>query len=54
MLMIAMLLWGVYYDLSTFAELRLYSTSHSEEEYASSFGIIDAFISLAYVIALFD
>ncbi|MEK9179412.1 MAG: MFS transporter, partial [Patescibacteria group bacterium] len=51
MLMIAMLLWGVYYDLSTFASYDFIARRIPREEYASSFGIIDAFISLAYVIA---
>lgn len=50
-LVVAMALWGIYYDLSTFSSYDFIARRIPKEEYASSFGIIDAFVSLAYVIA---
>nr|HPI67557.1 MFS transporter [bacterium] len=49
--LIAMALWGIYYDLHNFGDFDFVSRQSREEEHASSFGVIQAFRSAGYMIA---
>lgn len=49
--LIAMALWGIYYDLHNFGDFDFVSRQTKEEEHASSFGVIQAFRSVGYMLA---
>jgi predicted MFS family arabinose efflux permease len=49
--LIAMAMWGIYYDLKNFAEFDFVARHIEPKEHASSFGIIQVFTSLGYLIA---
>lgn len=48
---VAMCLWGLYFDLQIFGTFDFVSRRSKAEEHASSFGIIAVFKSLGYLIA---
>jgi len=48
---LAMSLWGLYYDLMSFATFDFVSRKMQEEEHCSSFGVISVFRSVGYLIA---
>lgn len=49
--MIAMAFWGLYYDLSNFGTFDFVGRKMKPEEHISSFGVIEVFKSLGYLIA---
>jgi cyanate permease len=49
--LIAMALWGFYYDLQGFGNFDFVGREMETEEHASSFGVIGVFRSLGYLIA---
>jgi len=49
--LIAMALWGIYYDLHNFGDFDFVSRYSPEEEHASSFGVIQAFRGIGYMLA---
>jgi len=49
--LIAMALWGLYYDLSNFGDFDFVGRRKNEEGHAKEFGIISVFKSLGYIIA---
>ncbi len=48
--LIAMALWGLYYDLMNFGNFDFVSRESNEQERASSFGVIQVFKALGYLI----
>ncbi len=48
---IAMVLWGFYYDLFNLAQFNFVASESKESEHTSSFGVINVFKSLGYAIA---
>jgi len=48
---IAMALWGVYYDLKNFGIFDLVSRYTKHNEHSSSFGVVSVFVSLGYLLA---
>jgi len=48
---LAMALWGFYYDLQNFGTFDFVSRKSKPEEHSSSFGVISIFKSLGYLIA---
>ncbi len=51
MFLIAMALWGFYYDLHNFGNFDFVSREVTPEEHSSSFGVISVFQSLGYMLA---
>lgn len=49
--LLAMALWGFYYDLLSFANFDFIGRRIEEDAHVSSFGVIDVFISLGYFVA---
>jgi len=49
--LIAMALWGLYYDLDNFASYDFVGRKFSEEEHSSSFGLMSIFKELGYTIS---
>lgn len=49
--LIAMAIWGIYYDLKNFGELDFVARHMSPKEYSSSFGVLQVFKSLGYLVA---
>lgn len=49
--LIAMALWGIYYDLFNFGDFDFVSRHCKEEEHTSSFGVMQAFRSIGYMLA---
>ncbi|MFH0942576.1 MAG: MFS transporter [Candidatus Beckwithbacteria bacterium] len=47
----AMALWGVYYDLKNFGSFDFVSRFVKEEEHASSFGVLQVFQAVGYLLA---
>jgi predicted MFS family arabinose efflux permease len=50
-LMLGMIVWGIYFDLYNCGTLDFVGRMIPKEEHTSSFGVIDFFISTAYLIA---
>lgn len=48
---LAMAAWGVYYDLKNFGIFDLVSRYTRPEEHSSSFGVVQVFVSLGYLLA---
>lgn len=48
---LAMVVWGLYYDILTFGNFDFISREMKPSEHASSFGVISVFKSLGYLIA---
>jgi len=48
---IAMVMWGLYYDLLGLASLDFIARSSAKEEYPSSFGVLRVFEDLGYLLA---
>lgn len=48
---LAMAMWGIYYDLKNFGSFDFVSRFTSHDEHSSSFGVISIAISIAYVVA---
>lgn len=49
--LIAMAMWGLYYDLFNLSSLDFVGRKVKKEEYVSSFGVIKVFSSLGYLLA---
>jgi len=49
--LIAMAIWGIYYDLKNFGELDFVARHIAPKEHSSSFGVLQVFKSLGYLIA---
>lgn len=49
--LIAMAIWGLYYDILHFGNFDFVSREMEPDEHASSFGVINAFKSIGYLIA---
>lgn len=49
--LLAMAIWGIYFDLSNFGTFDFVGRKIENEEHASSFGIINVFKSLGYMLA---
>jgi MFS family permease len=48
---IAMVLWGVYYDLLGIGNLDFVSHTSSKKEYSDNFGVLNVFFTLGYLVA---
>ncbi len=48
---IAMILWGLYYDLLNVANLDFIARTSLKEEYSSNFGVLRIFFDLGYLLA---
>lgn len=48
---LAMIIWGIYYDLFNCGTLDFLGRTQPKEEHASSSGVLDVFISFGYLIA---
>jgi len=51
MYLLGMVIWGIYYDLVNFGTFDFVSRYTEKEEHSISFGIIQVFKSLAYIVA---
>ena len=51
MYLIAMVLWGLYFDLHNISKFEYVSHSVEKEEYASSFGLVSVFQAIGYFFA---
>ncbi|MFA7253282.1 MAG: MFS transporter [Patescibacteria group bacterium] len=49
--LIAMAIWGIYYDLSNFGKFDFITRNIKKDQNTSSFGVIQVFYSLGYLIA---
>lgn len=49
--LVAMAIWGIYYDLKNFGELDFVARHMAPKEHSSSFGVLQVFKSLGYLIA---
>lgn len=49
--LVAMALWGFYYDILNFANFDFVGRRVEKEAHVSSFGVIDVFVSLGYFVA---
>jgi len=51
MFLIAMAIWGIYYDLKNFGEFDFIGKHIQPIDHSSSFGVLQVFISLGYLLA---
>lgn len=51
--LLAMAVWGLYYDLFNLGNFNFVATTTQKEEHASSFGVMRVFIGLGYLLAPF-
>ncbi len=49
--LLAMALWGIYFDLYSFITLNVVSGYTNPSEHASSFGVVQVFVTLSFLIA---
>lgn len=48
---LAMALWGLYFDLMNFGTFNFIATTAKEHEHTSSFGVMSVFVNLGYLLA---
>ncbi len=48
---LAMAMWGLYFDLMNFGTFNFIATTTKETEHTSSFGVISVFVNLGYLLA---